>query len=854
MKSALNNSLSPTVDIIIPIYRGFEETRTCLKSVLYHPQATNIEIVVIDDSSPDEKIKEYINNLAQENKITLLDNPINRGFVNAVNRGMVLHPDRDVVLLNSDTEVHGNWLDRLRHCAYSGSQIGTVTPFSNNATICSYPRFTEANSLPSDYSLESLDNLFSKLNSSQSLEIPTGVGFCIYITRNCLNQVGYFDASHFKKGYGEENDFCMRSLDIGFRNLLCEDTFVYHKGGISFSEKAEIFCADAQEKLKELHPHYFTLIHDFCTRDPARITRRRVDLQRLMDSPRQKILFITHAWGGGTEKHVQDLVKLLSSNFEILILRPKSWEEVSLEWAKPEEEFIIYFSLPYSYSDLLDFLKYVKIFFINFHHVININQQILQIQSDLELPYDFTLHDYYPICPQFTLTDKNGNYCGEPDATGCTICLEERPAPYGMDILSWRTLFSNLLTKANRVIAPSRDILERTRIYIPNARYEYLPHPEPSPINFSNENSYFFGKELKILILGRLSLMKGLKLLEACAIDAKERQLPLYFKVIGFPVEKVKEEPEIPLYFYGPYDDLQLPSLIERERADIIFFPALWPESYSYTLSEAMRSNLPIVAPRLGAFTERLAEYPVAHLLDWDNDARQYNDFFIQLKNMVFIQKDTSKKINVMVDKSFLENYMQNLPEKTQPDNSYETFRNQSASILKKHLYSLDNPPKKQCVNTLSRLALLKIIQDLPTFIGKDLWTTQSELIDSIQNLVSSNGDLSSSNQELTLHNKKQESYIKELQDEIEKKQEKIDDLNNQNSMHRQEINQYLSNIKKLNSFIKDDLEKKENYTCELENNLQKTRKTLEDVYSSTSWRITTPIRELKKLIVKERK
>jgi GT2 family glycosyltransferase len=52
---------------------------------------------------------------------------------------MRLHPERDVVLLNSDTVVANDWLDRLLACADLESRIGTVTPFSNNATICSFP-------------------------------------------------------------------------------------------------------------------------------------------------------------------------------------------------------------------------------------------------------------------------------------------------------------------------------------------------------------------------------------------------------------------------------------------------------------------------------------------------------------------------------------------------------------------------------------------------------------------------------------------------------------------------------------------------------------------------------------------
>lgn len=625
---AAQSNPAPTVDVIIPVYRGLTETRRCLESVLAFPQRTLHAIIVINDCSPEPEVSAYLQQLAKTDAITVLENPVNTGFVNAVNRGMAQHPDRDVVLLNSDTEVHGDWLDRLRHHAESDPLVGTVTPFSNNATICSYPRFWQVNALPADQSLSSLDNLFATIHRGCAVEIPTAVGFCVYITRRCLNQTGYFNARLFKKGYGEENDFSMRSMELGFKHLVGADVFVYHKGNVSFRDESERLCAEAQLILEKQHPHYPQLIHDFFDRDPLRILRRRIDLARLSRSPRRRTLLITHSWGGGTEKHVQDLVSLMADDLEILILRPTTPTEITLEWSREGEEFIVYFSFPYDYAELVDLIKKLQISRLHYHHILGLHQQVLQLPADLGLSYDFTLHDYYPICPQYNLANKDGRYCGEPDTAGCAACLAERPALWGMDILSWRAFFKNLLIGAERVITPSQDALARMRNYIPEARYVLAPHPEWIQAAFQAQQP-LLGKTLKILVLGKLSLMKGLKLLEACALDARTRDLPLYFRVIGFPEEEVAQEPAAPLSFYGRYDDSRLPELIALERADLIFFPALWPETYSYTLSYAMQSGLPVAAPRLGAFTERLADYPSAWLRDWDSSAESWNDFFV---------------------------------------------------------------------------------------------------------------------------------------------------------------------------------------------------------------------------------
>ncbi|PXF59231.1 MAG: hypothetical protein C4B58_03690 [Deltaproteobacteria bacterium] len=268
------------VDIIVPVYGGLQETRQCLDSALSNPQKTPFELVVIDDASPDHALKAYIEHLAEAGSITLLRNKNNIGFTGTVNRGMTLHPDRDVVLLNSDTEVANDWLDRIRRCALSDPKISTVTPFSNNATICSYPVFCQENSLPQGWDIGSLDRLFSGTNSGAIIDIPTAVGFCMYIKRPCLDQLGLFDEKSFGLGYGEENDFCMKAAKVGWRHVLCGDTFVYHAGGVSFSESKEHLQKQGTETLIKLHPDYMDCIRKHVMEDPARQLRLAVDSAR----------------------------------------------------------------------------------------------------------------------------------------------------------------------------------------------------------------------------------------------------------------------------------------------------------------------------------------------------------------------------------------------------------------------------------------------------------------------------------------------------------------------------------------------------------------------------------------------
>ena len=137
-----------SVDIVVPIYNAQEATRACVESVLEHARG-DWRLVLVDDASTDPELRAFLDDLAAtEARVSLLRNADNVGFVKSANRGFANAEDRDVVLLNSDTIVTHGFLEGLMAAAYHAGKPGIVSPLSNNATICSVPRFCEANDLP----------------------------------------------------------------------------------------------------------------------------------------------------------------------------------------------------------------------------------------------------------------------------------------------------------------------------------------------------------------------------------------------------------------------------------------------------------------------------------------------------------------------------------------------------------------------------------------------------------------------------------------------------------------------------------------------------------------------------------
>ena len=641
--SSVNGSSVPTdlcVDIVIPVYKGVEETKSCIESVISSSQSINKKIIVINDSSPEPELVSYLSAKARGGHIYLLTNKENLGFVESVNRGIELNAEHDILLLNSDTQVVGDWLDRIVRCAYSSDNIGTVTPFSNNATICSYPRFCEDNNIPQKWTIELLDNQFRAFNNGEYVEIPTAIGFCMYIRRECAQEVGLFDVQHFGKGYGEENDFCMRASVLEWKHLLCGDTFVYHKGGVSFAERQDPRKEKAMSILRAIYPKYEHIVHQHIIEDPAKPLRCKVDFARLMESELPLLLLVTHGLAGDTEKHVENLSQLLSDQADILALRPLREGHYSLRWLKNTEAFELLLSLPEHYHSFCDFLRYLEIRFIHFHHTMDIANCVLNLPKDLGIPYDYTVHDYYSICPQINLVTVQNHYCGEPSEGVCNRCLAITPSSNGEAIQSWRIRHASFVNGAKRVFVPSQDAVNRIHRYFSEANIILAPHPEAAieKERIARRNIFISNDEpLKIAVIGALNLAKGADVLEECAIDAKKRNLDLEFHLIGYAYRNLISAPNSRLIWYGPYLDNQLLALLDGINPHLAWFCAQWPETYSYTLSACLDAGLPIVAPDLGVFPERLSARPWTWIQPWLTNAREWNNFFVKIRQENFL-------------------------------------------------------------------------------------------------------------------------------------------------------------------------------------------------------------------------
>ena len=726
------------VDIIVPVYRGLEDTRCCLESVLAACCNTRWRLVVINDCSPEPDLTQWLRELARrESRIELLENSENLGFVATVNRGMALSVERDVLLLNSDAEVANDWLDRIQRAAYSAPKVASVTPFSNNATICSYPGFCKANQLPAGQSTASLDALFARHLAGQTVQVPTGVGFCMYLRRQSLQEVGLFDVENFGKGYGEENDFCVRAQALGWINLHVLDTFVRHAGGISFGFAKSEREAQAMDTLRRLHPRYEADVMDFVGRDPARPARLTLDIARITATGQPVILNVIHNREGGTLRHIQELAQRLGGLATFLRLTPAP-KGVILQLEGPDEAFSLHFTMPQDQHKLVQTLQLLQVGHIHFHHLLGHDPAMADLASQLGISHDFTAHDFFSYCPQISLTDHTDRYCGELGLAQCRQCLQRHPAPGGVGIEQWRERHAPVLSQARYVIAPSLDAARRLERFTPGATIRVVPHSrlEADPVVHPKPclPALPAQQRLKVAVLGALSRIKGADVLEEVATLAAQRGELVDFHLIGYAYRSLRTQPKARLTVHGSYDDKDLLQLLQWLQPDAIWFPAVWPETYSYTLSAALESGLPIIAPNIGAFAERIQGRDWTWQCDWQQTPDQWIEFFKGIRERHFCcgfgpAVLAPRPGDALPDDqpfSYTESYLDALPRPLAPDAHALAHIQQQ---LSSNLYWLDtsNPPgsvfKSSTLRTISRLrtsaALSPLARLVPTHLQR---------------------------------------------------------------------------------------------------------------------------------------
>ena len=745
------------VDIIIPIYNAYEDLCICVESVKKYTDLSVHRLLLINDCSSDKRISPFLNE-QERNGIIVIENEVNKGFSGNVNIGMQYSEDRDVLLLNSDTVVTKGWMDKMIACAYSSPEIGTVTPMSNAATLCSVPVICVDNKIPENLSIDEYAELVERCSLKKYPRITAAVGFCMYIKRAVINEVGLFDAETFERGYGEENDFCNRTEQLGYIHVMCDNTFIYHKGTVSFLTEEKQRLIEAHDRiLNERYPEQMWKNHLYCMNNPDQYLRDNLKFYLNLKNGKKNILYLIHSdfredapdHVGGTQLHLKDVAEGIKDEFNVFVMaRVHNQLQLTAYWDDKYEtmrfeigekqRYPVYRSRKH-YEIYWNILNAFDINFVHIQHLQGFTFDLAYAAKDRGIPVYMTLHDYYYICYNEKLLDKNYIYHEEViKQHDCRSCLDGMENIYdaGKYQNKWEEQCRKLLSLCDGLITPSESAKEiyaeyypelrnkirvithgtdaqnekkliagknisvcdkvlrclewmfteenpdsiqgwaflqgedaaKTRVYLEvkdkygNIEYYKANRMSREDVSRAYANDAYLWSGFRVNLIrnrlpkGMLSIRVILELLEGKlytdgkveklrnkenSINAENlnvafiggmapakgshlayeliqgnRETINWFVFGSIGDDKLENLNQENLYKTGSYSREELPGLFQKYNIDLACILSVWPETFCYTISEALLCNVPVMVSNLGAMGERIAENGCGVLID----------------------------------------------------------------------------------------------------------------------------------------------------------------------------------------------------------------------------------------------
>lgn len=635
-KLLLNNT-KKQIDIIIPIYNGYDFVVDCFNSILKYTDLTKHRLILVDDCSNEESLisfYETLKNLKYKNlNIILIKNSKNLGFIGSVNNGMRYQKNNDVILLNSDTVVTENWVEKMIQAAYSKENIGTVTALSNNATLCSIPNQWQDNEIPDGFDLDTFAQFVEFISPCEYPEIPSPVGFCMYIKRECLDKFGYFDTI-YGKGYAEENDFGMRLYVNGYIHVCDDTTFIHHKGSMTFGnnpEKLEKIKKNA-DILYDRYPQLKDLLMGFEQINTMKNLYEILNIVlKVRNNPQNTILLVNVApldkFPSGALKHQLELISEFKNEINFLNFYSLDCKNIFMEIYIKEEKYKFYLgSYDWDVKDLnnvdinelfKNLLELFKISFTHFQTPQHFSLSLVEIAKNRGKVL-FTLHDFLLYCPNYTLINEKNNFCNfESNIEKCNICLN-KTISYKIDknsIMKRREYIKdNLIKSVDLFISPSQSHKNLICKYLDlnDTVVRTIPHPFKLMKNevYVNDDSLLNINKINIAFIGNFTEIKGSVYFKEIVLNLESNE-----NINWFIVGKIHDwnsynilYPKKNVTFYGEYFYDDIPTIIKKYNIHIAMNLSKCCESYSYTLTEAFCNNVLTIANNHGAVAERIKD------------------------------------------------------------------------------------------------------------------------------------------------------------------------------------------------------------------------------------------------------
>jgi GT2 family glycosyltransferase len=609
--------------VIMPIHNGFDIVPEAVARVLDH-SAADTRLILVEDASSDPAVRPWLRARAQAegDRILLLENDTNLGFVGSMNRAfaVALTLPGHVVALNSDALVPEGWAPRLLAPMLADARVATVTAMSNEAEIATAPVICAPAPLP-PHAADAIDRVAAGLDPvAACAEAPTGVGFCMAINRTFLDRLPAFDTA-FGRGYGEEVDWCQKARALGGRHLISGALYVEHRGGHSFgSAEKQRRVAENNTIISRRYPGYDREVQAFLAADPLVSARLALALAHLnATTPGPTPVYLAHSLGGGAETWLQERVAAdLAKGTGSVILRvggSLAWQidvvsDTGVTSAGTDERALA--------ERLLGLLDRREVIYSCGVGAVDPRQvpAFLSARARAGDRLQVLFHDFLPLSPSYCLLGADGRYHGVPPDDSPDPAHAYRTGDLLVTLPDWRAMWGGVLRDADDITVFSQASAEIVTQVFPWAadRLKVRPHSLHSAVPRCPAPAA--GRAPAIGALGNIGHQKGAGILAEMTAPAQRARPKVGLVVIGqydlnYPTRRG-------LSVHGRYQLEDLDRLTGHYGIGCWLIPSIWPETFSYATHEALATGLPVFCAPLGAQAEAVAAAPNGRILRAD--------------------------------------------------------------------------------------------------------------------------------------------------------------------------------------------------------------------------------------------
>jgi len=364
----------------------------------------------------------------------------------------------------------------------------------------------------------------------------------------------------------------------------------------------------------------------------------------------------------GTSNHVFDIIKELKNKFNFYILVPdNNVYHLFSYWDNGEEPMEIFSQVSQNYINRFVNLEYINMLekiidsfsidIIHIHHMLGHFFNIIYLLEKMKIYLIISLHDLYAFCPRIYKINYNNVYCGYPDENECNKCLKSYNfSVFGIkeekNIIDWINNWNILFSCANKIIVPSKDTREEILYRYKNISIDVIEHgidinKQKKILNIDDD------KEFNVAFVGTITEMKGKRIIEKLIKYSQNFNDNIYFHLFGFFCNNsnISKGNYKNFIEHGEYERNNLRKLFIDNNIKLVCIFSIIPETYSYTLSESIANNVPVLAIDEGAVGQRIKENNWGWLIKNGTDISEIYKIIIK----IFNEKTEYKQISEAV-------------------------------------------------------------------------------------------------------------------------------------------------------------------------------------------------------------